>query len=72
MIDTGLRDKVVLVTGAQHGITVNIVSPGPIQTGWMTPEVEATRYFTLARKTILNIALAIRAQALGSSQAQML
>ena len=24
-----------------HGITVNIVSPGPIQTGWMSPELEA-------------------------------
>ncbi len=25
----------------QYGITVNIVSPGPIQTGWITPELEA-------------------------------
>ena len=25
----------------QYGITVNIVSPGPIQTGWITPEHEA-------------------------------
>ncbi|NDJ78047.1 MAG: SDR family oxidoreductase [Chloroflexi bacterium] len=25
---------------AQFGITVNIVSPGPIQTGWITPELE--------------------------------
>ena len=25
----------------KYGITVNIVSPGPIQTGWMTKEVEA-------------------------------
>ena len=85
MIDTGLKDKVVLVTGAQHGIgaatakafatdgayhfpgevsygaskfatesysrsaaielgqygiTVNVVSPGPIQTGWITPDIE--------------------------------
>ena len=24
----------------KYGITVNIVSPGPIQTGWMSPEVE--------------------------------
>jgi 3-oxoacyl-[acyl-carrier protein] reductase len=24
-----------------YGITVNIVSPGPIQTGWMSPELEA-------------------------------
>jgi 3-oxoacyl-[acyl-carrier protein] reductase len=24
-----------------HGITVNIVSPGPIQTGWMSSELEA-------------------------------
>lgn len=26
----------------RFGITVNIVSPGPIQTGWMTPAMEAT------------------------------
>lgn len=26
----------------QFGITVNIVSPGPTQTGWITPELEAT------------------------------
>ena len=25
----------------KYGITVNIVAPGPIQTGWMTPEQEA-------------------------------
>ncbi|MDX1993857.1 MAG: SDR family oxidoreductase [bacterium] len=25
----------------KYGITVNIVSPGPTQTGWMTPEMEA-------------------------------
>lgn len=25
---------------AQYGITVNIVSPGPIHTGWITPEIE--------------------------------
>jgi 3-oxoacyl-[acyl-carrier protein] reductase len=25
-----------------YGITVNIVSPGPIQTGWMTPEMETS------------------------------
>jgi len=24
-----------------YGITVNIVSPGPIQTGWIRPELEA-------------------------------
>ncbi len=24
-----------------HGITVNVVSPGPVQTGWITPELEA-------------------------------
>jgi 3-oxoacyl-[acyl-carrier protein] reductase len=24
-----------------HGISVNVVSPGPVQTGWMTPELEA-------------------------------
>lgn len=24
-----------------HGITVNIVSPGPIQTGWISPDLEA-------------------------------
>lgn len=24
----------------KYGITVNIISPGPIQTGWMTPELE--------------------------------
>jgi len=24
----------------KYGITVNIVAPGPIQTGWITPEVE--------------------------------
>ena len=23
----------------KYGITVNIVSPGPIQTGWITPEL---------------------------------
>jgi len=23
-----------------HGITVNVVSPGPVQTGWMSPELE--------------------------------
>jgi 3-oxoacyl-[acyl-carrier protein] reductase len=27
---------------SRYGITVNIVSPGPIQTGWMTPEMEAS------------------------------
>jgi 3-oxoacyl-[acyl-carrier protein] reductase len=26
---------------ARFGVTVNIVSPGPIQTGWITPEMEA-------------------------------
>jgi 3-oxoacyl-[acyl-carrier protein] reductase len=26
---------------ARFGITVNIVSPGPIQTGWITPDMEA-------------------------------
>jgi 3-oxoacyl-[acyl-carrier protein] reductase len=26
---------------SKYGITVNIVSPGPIQTGWMTPEIAA-------------------------------
>lgn len=26
----------------QFGITVNILSPGPIQTGWITPELEAS------------------------------
>src|SRR6185437_3303476 len=26
----------------RYGITANIVSPGPIQTGWITPEMEAT------------------------------
>lgn len=25
---------------ARYGITVNIVGPGPIQTGWITPDVE--------------------------------
>lgn len=25
---------------APHGITVNVVSPGPVQTGWMSPELE--------------------------------
>jgi 3-oxoacyl-[acyl-carrier protein] reductase len=25
----------------RYGITANIVSPGPIQTGWITPELEA-------------------------------
>jgi 3-oxoacyl-[acyl-carrier protein] reductase len=25
---------------AQYGVTVNIVSPGPIQTGWIPPELE--------------------------------
>ena len=27
---------------SRYGITVNIVSPGPIQTGWITPEMEAS------------------------------
>ncbi len=27
---------------SRYGITVNIVSPGPIQTGWMTPAMEAS------------------------------
>jgi 3-oxoacyl-[acyl-carrier protein] reductase len=27
---------------SQYGITVNIVSPGPIQTGWIAPEMEGT------------------------------
>lgn len=27
----------------KYGITVNIVSPGPIQTGWMSPEVEESQ-----------------------------
>jgi len=27
---------------SRYGITVNVVSPGPIQTGWMTPEMEAS------------------------------
>jgi len=65
MIDTGLRDKVVVVTGANNphgigaavarafvmqkakvflhyhlGIAVNAVSLGPVQTGWITPELE--------------------------------
>lgn len=31
------------------GITANVVSPGPIQTGWITPELEAS----LARQTPL-------------------
>lgn len=26
----------------KYGITVNIVAPGPIQTGWMTPALEAS------------------------------
>jgi 3-oxoacyl-[acyl-carrier protein] reductase len=26
---------------AAYGITVNVVAPGPIQTGWITPELEA-------------------------------
>ncbi len=26
---------------SRYGITINIISPGPIQTGWMTPEMEA-------------------------------
>jgi 3-oxoacyl-[acyl-carrier protein] reductase len=26
----------------QYGVTVNIVSPGPVQTGWITPELEDT------------------------------
>jgi len=26
---------------SRYGITVNIVSPGPIQTGWITPDMEA-------------------------------
>jgi NAD(P)-dependent dehydrogenase (short-subunit alcohol dehydrogenase family) len=89
MVDYGLKDKVVLITGANHGIgaaaarafaaegasvlinylrmpplgttdgdkietnkliapgiafynAVNIVSPGPIQTGWITPELAET------------------------------
>ena len=25
----------------RYGITANIVSPGPIQTGWISPELEA-------------------------------
>jgi 3-oxoacyl-[acyl-carrier protein] reductase len=25
-----------------YGITVNIISPGPVQTGWITPELEQT------------------------------
>ncbi|HEU5367759.1 MAG TPA: SDR family oxidoreductase [Ktedonobacterales bacterium] len=27
---------------SRHGITVNIVSPGPIQTGWIAPEMQAS------------------------------
>jgi 3-oxoacyl-[acyl-carrier protein] reductase len=26
----------------QYGVTVNVVSPGPVQTGWITRELEAT------------------------------
>jgi len=33
----------------RYGITVNIVAPGPVQTGWLTPEQEAE----IARKTPL-------------------
>ena len=25
----------------RYGITVNIISPGPVQTGWIAPELEA-------------------------------
>ncbi len=25
-----------------YGITVNVISPGAVQTGWMTPEIEKT------------------------------
>ena len=27
----------------KYGVTVNIVSPGPTQTGWMSPEIEETQ-----------------------------
>ncbi len=53
MIDPQLEGKIALVTGANHGIgaakeldplgiTVNIVSPGPIQTGYIPPGNEPT------------------------------
>ena len=39
MIDPGLSGKVALITGGNspYSITVNVVSLGPIQTGWITP-----------------------------------
>ena len=50
MIDPGSKDKVALVTDANHGIgaaeiseygiTVNAVRPGATQTGYITPESE--------------------------------
>ena len=52
MIDTGLKDKIVIVTGANHGIgaaaielrpygiTVNVISPGAVQTGWINSGLE--------------------------------
>lgn len=33
----------------KYGVTVNIVAPGPIQTGWLTPEAEAS----IAANTLL-------------------
>lgn len=42
IINTSLKGKVVLVTGGNnpYGITANIVSPGPIQTGYISEEIE--------------------------------
>lgn len=35
-----------------HGITVNVVSPGPIQTGWMSPELESKAVLAIPLRRI--------------------
>jgi 3-oxoacyl-[acyl-carrier protein] reductase len=40
----GALDRIVIAASrefAARGITSNVVNPGPINTGWMTPEVES-------------------------------
>ncbi|HWG12047.1 MAG TPA: SDR family oxidoreductase, partial [Streptosporangiaceae bacterium] len=38
-------DRITLAAArelAAHGITANVINPGPVDTGWMTPELRDT------------------------------